>query len=255
VGCPSGIPERARAPGQPQSTPEQPPSAAPTESADTLLKDINALCHELNALSANGTPDLQALKSVKYSLKAAIASASGSQALPEKDVFHPNRKTWAETAKHMGAGKPQKRKPSPTGGNTSTEHIGTIKGKHTHKYTDPYADGDRPGKHAKPDVVSAAANERARTAVNARAPPSAAVLAPVRASPSTAAAGSVVHSFTPGNRPTVDPLRYPPLSAVPGFAFSHFPPVLPGSTFAPLSAAAPGSAYAGTAHNIYFRGG
>ena len=131
MGSPSKIPEHVPAPDPPQSAPR----SAPAEDADILLRDINTLHHQLNALS-DATPDLQALQSVKYSLKAAITSASGSWAFPEKDVFHPNRNTWAETAKRMGAQKPPKRKcltgrntqKCPTGGNTSTEHIGTVKG-------------------------------------------------------------------------------------------------------------------------------
>ena len=64
------------------------------ESIDILLRDINALCQKLNSASiGNCTPDLEALKSVKFSLKAAIDLASGSRALPEKDDFHPKQNT------------------------------------------------------------------------------------------------------------------------------------------------------------------
>jgi hypothetical protein len=115
MGSPSKILDYACAPDLPQSVPR----SAPAENADILLKDINMLCHQLNA-SDPATLDLQALNSIKYSLKAAIASASRSQALLEKDVFHPNQNTWAETAEHMGASRKQaKWKPGPTTGNTN----------------------------------------------------------------------------------------------------------------------------------------
>jgi len=55
--------------------------------------EINALCQQLSAVSNRLTPDLQALKSVKFSLKAAIASENRARALPEKDDFNPNQKT------------------------------------------------------------------------------------------------------------------------------------------------------------------
>ena len=237
TGSPSEIPDYACAPDLPQSVPR----SAPAEDANILLKDINVLCHQLNA-SDPATLDLQALNSIKYSLKAAIASASGSRALPEKDVFHPNRNTWAETAERMGVTRKQtKRKPGPTTGNTNAQQcIGAVKGKRARKYTDPYAAGDRSGKRAKPDVVSATANERARAAGTARAP-SAAVLAPTRASPSSAATGSAAHYFTPGNRPAADPHANPPLSVVPGLTPLPLPPAL-SPPRAPPSAAATGSA-------------
>ena len=177
-----------------------PPQSAPGSDADEecviLLKEINVLCQQLTAVSDDRTPDLDNLKSVKYSLSTAIASANGSQALPKKDDFNPNKKTWAETAERMGAQKAPKRKPSPASGNTTEKCIGAVKGKHR-KYSDPYAAGERSGKCAKPDALSAAANECARATVPA--PPCAAVLSPARATPSAAAAGSAEGSFTCAN--------------------------------------------------------
>jgi len=95
----SEIPECMRDQDLPQSAPK--PNA--DEERVVLLKDINALCQQLTALSDDATPDLEALKTVKHSLKAVIASANGSRALPEKDNFNPNQKTWAEMAERMGA--------------------------------------------------------------------------------------------------------------------------------------------------------
>jgi len=154
VDSTSKIPECVRVPDLPKHT-----SRSEEESTEILLKEINALCQQLNT-SDRSTPDLKALKGVKYSLSMAIALANGSRVLPEKDVFHHNRNTWAETAGCMGAGKAPKRKPGPTGANTSTERISPVKGKRSCKYSDPYAAGERLGKRAKPDAVSAAANER-----------------------------------------------------------------------------------------------
>jgi len=218
------------------------PSRSEEESAEILLKEINALCQQLNA-SDRSTPDLKALKGVKYSLSAVIALANGSWALPEKDVFHHNRNTWAETAGRMGAGKAPKRKPGPTGANTSTECIGPVKGKRGHKYSDPYAAGERSGKRAKPDAVSAAANERSQ--VPALPPPGTGVLSPARASPSAAAASSAARSFTRADRSTTNPLVHLASGRVPGLAFSRFPAAPPGvhsPARASPSAAAVGSA-------------
>jgi len=236
VDRPSEIPERARVPVLPKHTPR------PEESA-RILKDINALCQQLNAVSDRSTPDLKALKSVKFSLTQAIALANGSRALPEKDVFHPNKNTWAETAKRMGA-KPPKRKPGPTGGNTSTECIGPVKGKRARKYSDPYAAGERSGKRAKPDAVSVAANERSCAVVPAP-PPFTRVDSPARASPSAAVAGTAARSFTRADQSTPGPLAHPPSSAAPGLAFSPLSVAPPGHASA--ARAFPSAAVAGSA--------
>jgi len=123
VDSTSEIPECVHIPDLPKHT-----SRSEEESTEILLKEINTLYQQLNA-SNHSTPDLKALKGVKYSLSAVIALANRSWALPEKDVFHHNRNTWAETARCMGAGKAPKWKPGPTGTNTSMEHIGPVKGK------------------------------------------------------------------------------------------------------------------------------
>jgi len=230
------------------------PQSAPKPNADeervVLLKDINVLCQQLTALSDDATPDLEALKTVKHSLKAVITLANRSQALPEKDNFNPNQKTWAKTAERMGARKAPRRKPGPSSGNITEQCIGAVKGKRR-KYSDPYAVGERSGKRAKPDAVSAAANDCARATVPLP-PPSAAVLSPTCASPSAAAAGSAEGSITHANPSTGGPLTYPPSSTVPGLTFSTFPATWPGSMFAPPSAASLGLAYAGTNAQVFF---
>jgi len=171
--------------------------------------------------------------------------------LPKKDNFNPNQKTWAETAERMGAQKAPRWKPSPSGGNITEQCIGAVKGK-CRKYSDPYAAGERSGKRAKPDAVSAAANDRARATVPPP-PPSAAALSPARASPSAAAVGSAEGSITHANPSTGGPLTYLPSSTVPGLAFSTFPAAWPGSTFAPPSAASLGLTYAGTNAQVFFQ--
>jgi len=206
----------------------KPTARSEEETAQILLKDINALCQQLNGLSDCQTPDLTALKGVKYSLTVAISLANGSWVLPKKDIFHLNRNTWAKTAKHMGVGKAPKWKPSPTGRNTSTECIGPVKGKQACKYTDPYAAGKRSGKRAKPDAVSIAANERACTSVPAPLPLLPQVDSPARVSPSAAAVDSAAHPFTCADRTTANPLAYPAVGAVLGPVFLHFPTTLPG---------------------------
>jgi len=234
-----------------QDLPQSAPKPNVDEECIVLLKDINTLCQQLTALSNDATPDLEALKTVKHSLKAVIALANGSWALPEKDDFNPNQKTWAETAERMGARKAPRRKPSPSGGNITEQCIGAVKGKRC-KYSDPYAAGERSGKRAKPNAVSATANDHACATVSLP-PPSAATLSPAHASPSAAAVGSAEGSITHVNPSTGGPLAYLPSSTVPGLAFSTFPATWPGSTFAPPSAASPGLAYAGTNAQVFFR--
>ena len=235
---PSQIPERLRAPDPPQRAPR-----SDEDSADILLKDINALSQQLNAVTDRSNPDLQALKSVRHSLRAAIASAANrSRPLPEKDVFPPNQKTWAETAERMGVRKAPKRNHGPVGGNTAEKCIGPVKGKRPRKYNDPYAGGERSGKRAKPDAVSAAANESAR-AVPTPIRPRAAVLARARASPSAAAAGSAVQFFTCGNPSAVIPLAYPSSSTVPVDVFPHLSTVLAPACASPSTAVASSAAH------------
>ena len=181
-------------------------------------------------------PQISRYKGVKYSLNTVISLANGSWALPEEDVFHPNSNTWAETAKHMGVGKAPKWKPSLTGGNTSTECISPVKGKHTCKYTDPYAAGKRSGKYTKPDAVSAAANEHTRMSVLAPLP---LVHSPAHGYPSAVEADSAMHPFTHADQTIVNPLIHMASGTMPGHVLLCFPTTLPSvhsSIHAPPSA-------------------
>jgi len=218
-----------------------PPQRAPSpeEGSIDILKDINALCQQLNAVSNPSILDLQALQSVRIALKMVITSAKGSHALPKIDDFSPNQKTWTKTAVRMGVRKKSpKWKDGPVGGNTE-QRIGASKGKHSHKYSDPYATGKRLGKHAKPDAVSTAANEcacaHAAMPMPTVHPPCAAVLAPTHTSPSAAATGSTAPFFNHTNPSAVLPLAHSASSAGSGLAFLHLSAALPGRMFAPPS--------------------
>ena len=215
------------------------------ETPEILLEDIDALYQQLCALSDRSALDLKALRSVKYSLSAAISSANGSRALPERAVFNPRANLWDETTGVMGgSSKSPKRKRAPTGGNTSTERIGAVKGKRVSKFGDEaYAAGERSGKRAKPDAVSAAANELSRASVPAPPPfTNSSMPSPARAPPSAAAAGSAGGYFTRADRPSANPLGHPLPGVVPGLALSHYPAALPGYAFASPSATVAGSA-------------
>ena len=59
--------------------------------------------------------------------------------------------------------------------------IGAAKGKHRRVHSDPYAGGERSGKRAKPDAISAVANANAR--VHACAPPASMAAPPRMAAP------------------------------------------------------------------------
>ena len=251
----SDIPELRWAQDPPQTALES--DADEDEERAILLKDINKLYQQLIAVSDDTTrdrPDLQALRSVKHSLNTAIASATGCQPLPERDNFNPTEKIWPITLGTMGARKSPKRKPGPAIGNTTEQSIGAIKGKRRNDSDpNPYAAGERSGKRAKPDAVSAAANERARATVPAPPPQYVALPAPARASPSAAAASSAEGYLIHANQSIAVPPAYPSSSVAPAPAFSPFPAALPGRVFAPPSTAIPRFAYTGIDAQRYFR--
>ena len=103
--CIPDLPECMHVPNMPECkhTPR-----SEEESTETILKDINMLYQQLSTVSNCLTLDLQNLKVIKYSLKMVITLANGSWALPKKDLFNPNQKTWAEIAKCMGSAKAPK---------------------------------------------------------------------------------------------------------------------------------------------------
>jgi len=73
-------------------------------------------------------------------------------------------------------------------------------------------------------------------------------------SPSAAATGSAVHSFTCASLSAAVPVAHLASSTVPGLAFLHFPTAWPGSVFVPPSATFLGFAYAGTNTQTMFWG-
>lgn len=205
-------------------TPEVRRTSSPQESLQKLMQDIKLLSQQLDdkigGLTDESAPAvIQAVRSVKYSLTAAIASTQGSRALPDQEKLAPNQKTWPETAVLMGVKRvPKRRLPGEHG--ITERSIGAPK-KRKRVYTDAYAAGERSGKHAKPDALSAAANSRAR------APPA----PPMLPSPSTLpptpalAAARIPAGCIPGS-PGSFPWGFP---LAPGSATARAPPAALGS--------------------------
>jgi hypothetical protein len=152
--------EAVEAPDEPQHIFRQ------EDSLQTLTQDITDLSHRLVSEqtdpSAPSPAVLEAVRSAKFSLTAAITSAQETSAIPDKEVIAPNQKSWTETAVHMGVKKAPKRKQLPEECGLTERSIGIAKGKKVRIYNDPYAGGERSGKRAKPDALSAAANVCAR---------------------------------------------------------------------------------------------
>jgi hypothetical protein len=72
---------------------------------DTLKQEITSLSQTLAAQGSTRLAPLavvEAYRSAKHSLMAAIACSQDSHTLPKKDYIAPNQKTWKETADHMG---------------------------------------------------------------------------------------------------------------------------------------------------------
>ena len=140
-------------------------SSSPKESLQTLKEEIKLLSQDLDKIGdlsdESALAVMKAFRSAKYSLTAAIATAQGSHALPNREVSPPNQNSWTETAERMGCKRaPKRRLPGEHG--LTERSIGAPKGKRKCLYTDPYAGGERSGKRAKPDALSAEANARAR---------------------------------------------------------------------------------------------
>jgi hypothetical protein len=148
------------------------PESAPTpeETLQLLMREINSLSLLSQNLaskhisrSSHGAV-LEAVRSAKYSLTAAITSSAteGTSALPDKENVAPNQKSgWGETATRMGAKRAPKQKCLPEERVLTERAIGVPNGKRR-RNSDPYAGGERSGKWAKPDALSAEANRRAR---------------------------------------------------------------------------------------------
>ena len=154
--------------GPPQSAPiaDNRRISSPQESVQTLLQEIKLLSQQLDdkigGLADDPNPDvMKAIRSAKHSLTAAIASTQGLRALPDKEDVAWNQNTWAETAERMGYKRAPKHRLSGEHGITERS-IGSRKARKQRQHTDPYAGGERSGKRAKPDALSAAANARAR---------------------------------------------------------------------------------------------
>jgi len=161
---------------------------------------------------------VEAVQSAKTSLTVAIASASP---LPPKERIASNQHSWTKTSERMGVKKhhrlPEEVRPT-------AEAIGTAKGKRRLVYTNPYAGGKRPGRLAKPDAVSAVANQKVRFC----AAPLAHTLPPTLAA-----------SFPPTSQPILGPTFHTlPLVLAPATQTAHNYMFLPAltSVFPPTTA-------------------
>ena len=150
-------------------------SLSSRENLQRLLQEIKSLSQELNDKIQDDVTDaavMEAVRSVKYSLTAALASTQGSRALPNREVSPPNQNSWTATAERMVWKRaPKRRRPDEYG--ITERSIGASKGKRNVLHTDAYAGGERSGKRAKPDALSAEANVRARAPPPIPPPPNA----------------------------------------------------------------------------------
>ena len=186
-------------------------ASSPPVSLDKLMEDIRSLSQELddkiNVAEDLDSAVMEALRSVRHTLTAALAVTRGDWALPNREKLPPNQKTWTETAERMGVKcVPKRRLPDEVG--LTNWSIGAAKGKRRCIYQDPYAGGERSGKHAKPD---------------ARVRP-----APL---PSTFPPGPLPALVPPMTLPLGVPITFlpvfPPVTFPPGPAPTFAPPVLP----------------------------
>jgi hypothetical protein len=172
----SPAPNQHKGNPNPDPHPRSAPALEETLQLLTLTQEINAL----NSLSQNlaskkisqssHTEVLEAIWSAKYSLTLAIASTEGTSTLPNIEYIAPNQKSgWGETATCMGikcacTPKP-KQKCLPKERGMTAWAIGIANRKRHHTYSDPYAGGERLGKWAKPNALSAEANRHAHVCV------------------------------------------------------------------------------------------
>jgi hypothetical protein len=137
----------------------------PKQTIQVLTQDISMLSQTLAATQAAQSAEstaaqsdvvIEAARSAKYSLTAVIVAIQGNTALPNSDVIAWNHKLWTETAKQMGVVTKSKR-PCPAKDSRLTAWcISIVKGKCHHIHNDPYARGERSGKHTKSNAPSPA---------------------------------------------------------------------------------------------------
>jgi hypothetical protein len=219
---PGSSPEETESQGRPQCVHAHRP-----ETLQALTQDISVLSQTLAAEStaSQSTAAIEAARSAKHSLVAAIAATQGNAPLPNPDVVARNHKSWTETAKQMGVAKKKSKRAAPAEDSGLTARsIGVVKGKRRRIHNDPYAGGQRSGKRAKPDAPS-----------TATAPPlsieSSGITLPGPAFPLQARATVPSPTSAPGIAHPAQGLSFaPPASRAPGIA-------PPGLAIAPLSQA------------------
>jgi hypothetical protein len=151
---------------EPQGCTQRERVPRPEETIQVLTQDISMLSQTLAATqaaqsaestAAHSTAVIEAARSAKYSLTAAIAATQGNNPLPNPDIIARNHKSWTETAKQMGVTKKSSKRPHPAEDSGLTARsIGVVKGKRRCIHNDPYAGGERSGKRARPDAPSPA---------------------------------------------------------------------------------------------------
>src|SRR5882672_7961544 len=127
-------------------------SASTLEAA--LLEEILTLTCKIISLSQNLATKkidqshypavIEAIRSAKYSLVVADASAEGTSALLDKEFIAPNQKSWSETAACMGVKWPPKRKCLPEERGLTEQAIG-VTSRRRRTNNDPYGAGQRSG--------------------------------------------------------------------------------------------------------------
>ncbi|KAI0252856.1 hypothetical protein BJV78DRAFT_1153479 [Lactifluus subvellereus] len=124
---PTVDPEAVQDPDQPQC------NFRTEDSLRTLTQDIHILSNQLTSkIGQSLAPSLavlEAVRSAKYTLTAAIASSQGTSALPHKNFIAPNQKSWMEMAKRMGIKKAPKHQRLPKEHGLMERSIGVAKTK------------------------------------------------------------------------------------------------------------------------------
>jgi len=140
------------------------PEAALLEEILTLTRKIILLSQNLatKKIDQSHYPAvIEAIRSAKYSLAVANASAEGTSALSDKKFIAPNQNSWSETAACMGVKWPPKRKCLPKERGLTEQAI-SVTSRRRCTNNDPYGAGQRSGMRAKPDALSTDANRCAQ---------------------------------------------------------------------------------------------